>query len=72
MDSAGADRAVRAAVNSSGEGIAYAALGSAFNNCVAEGNTIRFSRSLLEAILSEALYRRVTGLAPTNAAAGAK
>jgi hypothetical protein len=62
-DRDGADRAITAVATSPGEAEAYAALNPAFAQCVVEGSSIKFSKSVLEGILSEALYKQAAGIA---------
>lgn len=66
-DRTNADLAVRSDVRSEAEIKAYQALQPAFANCVVEGNSMRFSKSVLEGILSEALYKQVGGIVPAVA-----
>lgn len=65
---AGAAAAIRQDPGSTGETVAYRALSEALSRCVQGGDTLRFSRSVLEGVLAEALYKQANGLPP---AAGA-
>lgn len=57
-DPATAERALKAAPVSADEGNAYQDLAPALGRCVAEGVALQLSKSVLEGILAEALYRR--------------
>lgn len=52
------------------EGEALAALTPALGNCIAPGDKVRFSRSVLQGALSEALYKRVSAAASANKTPG--
>ena len=64
IDRVQADAAIRADVAGAAETAAYRALGPAFARCVSANSTLRFSRAVLEGVLSEALYRQTKGVTP--------
>ena len=71
-DRTDAEAAVRADVASETETAAYHALDPALSRCLPSDRTMRFSRSVLEGVLSEALYRQLVGVIPVATAAGAR
>lgn len=72
QDAANADAAIRGKVSSEAETAAYRALAPAMARCVTGGSRLTFSRAVLEAVLSEALYRRAVGAIPAAVVTGAK
>ena len=68
IDRMQADAAIRADVVSAAETAAYRALGPAMARCVQPNSSLRFSRAVLEGVLSEALYRQAKGVTPAVAA----